>query len=43
MSRRAFDPFWLVLGLITGSYLLFWLGLLVVLVLSDYLTRGQLR
>ena len=28
MSRRAFDPFWLVLGIITGSYLLFWLGLL---------------
>jgi molybdate transport system permease protein len=28
VSRRAFDPFWLVLGLITGSYLLFWLGLL---------------
>jgi len=28
VSRRAFDPFWLVLGLITGTYLLFWLGLL---------------
>ena len=28
MSRRAFDPLWLVLGLITGGYLLFWLGLL---------------
>lgn len=26
--RRKFDPFWLVLGTITGSYLLFWLGLL---------------
>ena len=28
MSRRAFDPLWLVLGSITGTYLLFWLGLL---------------
>jgi len=28
VSRRAFDPLWLVLGSITGTYLLFWLGLL---------------
>jgi len=28
VPRRRFDPFWLVLGAITGSYLIFWLGLL---------------
>jgi molybdate transport system permease protein len=28
VARRRFDPFWLVLGVITGSYLLFWVGLL---------------
>ena len=28
VPRRRFDPFWLVLGVITGSYLIFWLGLL---------------
>ena len=28
VPRRRFDPFWLVLGAITGGYLIFWLGLL---------------
>ena len=28
MKVRRLDPFWLVLGLITGTYLLFWVGLL---------------
>jgi molybdate transport system permease protein len=28
VNRRSFDPFWVVLGTIAGTYLLFWFGLL---------------